>query len=233
MRGLTVAVTGAGRGFGKAVAGHLTEAGATVLALGRDELDLTRPATVDRALSGRIDVLVNNAAVPGPAGPAWEVGEADWWETMEVNLRGTVLACRAVLPGMLARGSGRVINIVSSAGRDRWPYASAYSVSKSAVTKYTENLAEELRNRGVSAFAYHPGLLDTGMTADRLAMPSDDPWHNQIRIWLRLQRNAGRFTPLHRALDNLLLLANGTADALTGGYLTADDDIDVLVKEKS
>ncbi|WP_222598437.1 SDR family NAD(P)-dependent oxidoreductase [Lentzea tibetensis] len=250
MRGLTVAVTGANRGLGRAIAERAADAGADLLLLGRDldalrgvaaatggevrYLDLADPATIGPALSGRVDVLVNNGGVTGPIGPSWEVADRDWWEAMEVNVRGTVQACHAVLPGMLARHSGRVINIVSNAGRLTWPSVSSYSVSKAAVIKFTENVAEELRNRGVSVFSFHPGLLDIGMAGGHLnERRSTDPWRNQIRIWLRMERKAGRFTPLSQALETLLLLLDGTADPLSGSYLTADDDIAALVKEKS
>ena len=191
--------------------------------------DLTDPPTLAEAVAdaegvfGPIDVLVNNAGVAGPTGPLWETDEDEWWRTFEVNVRGTAYACRAVLPGMTARRFGRVINIVSEAGRRRWPHASAYSVSKAAVIKLTENLAGEVRAHGVRVFSYHPGLLDLGITGDHLRRhPTGDPWEDLVGDWLLAQRTAGRFTEPERAAGQLVRIAAGEADELSGGYLTPD-----------
>ncbi|WP_240554419.1 SDR family oxidoreductase, partial [Streptomyces niveiscabiei] len=99
------------------------------------------------------------AGVPGPAGPVWESDPAEWQHAMDVNLGGTLAACRAVVPGMIERGRGRIVTVSSHAGHTRWPYVSAYSVSKAAVNKLTENLAIELLPHDIAAFSYHPGLL--------------------------------------------------------------------------
>ena len=100
---------------------------------------------------------MNNAGVGGPFDYSWEADADSWWRTLEVNVRGTYLCSRAVLPGMIRRGGGRIINIASHAGVFRWPTASAYSVSKAAVIKLTENLAVEVKRHNVSVFAFHPG----------------------------------------------------------------------------
>src|SRR5215207_6780088 len=95
----------------------------------------------------------------GPVGPTWEIEPDRWWRTMEVNLRGTLLCTQLVLPEMVHRRRGRIVNISSHAGVFRWPLVSAYSVSKAAVAKLTENLARETHRHGVSVFSVHPGLL--------------------------------------------------------------------------
>ncbi|WP_431045351.1 SDR family NAD(P)-dependent oxidoreductase [Streptomyces sp. P1-3] len=260
LAGRTVLLTGAGGGLGRAFAACLADAGANLVLTGRDpgklnetaaELETRQvralavpadvtdpdalPRVVERAMTafGTIDVLVNNAGVPGPHGALWDTDPAEWWEAMEVNLHGTIRACRAVLPVMTARRSGRVINIVSAAGRHRWPHASAYSVSKAAVIKLTENLAPELRPHGVAVFSYHPGLLDLGFTRDHLDRhPSGNPWTDRIGEWLQKQRAEGRFTSPRRATETLLRLAEGQADELSGSYLTAGDDIPALVRRQ-
>ncbi|SEG89409.1 NADP-dependent 3-hydroxy acid dehydrogenase YdfG [Nonomuraea solani] len=259
LRGCTTLITGGGRGLGRCFAEALADAGANVVLTGRDprtlgeaetrlrargasvvavQADLTRAHAMRRAVAeataafGAIDVLVNNAGVAGPHGPAWEGDAIEWWHALEVNLHGTVRACRAVLPSMIERRRGRVLNIVSAAGRHRWPHASAYSVSKAAVIKLTENLAAELRPHGVSAFSFDPGLVDLGMTRDHLEQGRiDDRWSDQILEWVRDQRRAGRFTPPERAASALVRLASGSADPLSGRYLTSDDDIDSLLRE--
>ena len=117
---------------------------------------------------GPIDVLVNNAGIIGPIGPLWEVDADAWWTAMDVNLRGILICTPAgAARPWCSRRSGRIINITSQAGVHRWPLVSAYSVSKAAVTKLTENLAHETSRYGVSVFSVHPGLLPIGMSADR------------------------------------------------------------------
>ena len=261
LRNRTALVTGGGRGLGRLLATALADAGACVAVVGRtprplrdtaEELesrgvralaltaDLTAPETVRRAVEqvigefGALDILVNNAGVGGPVGPFWSTGEPDWRRALDVNLHGTAGACRAALPHMTARRSGRVINIVSVAGHNRWPYASAYSVSKAAIIKLTENLAHELAGHGVRTFSFHPGLLDLGLTRDHLERgETGDPWRDRIGDWLRAERDAGRFTPPERVGRALIHLADGTADPLTGRYLTAEDDIPALARTRT
>jgi NAD(P)-dependent dehydrogenase (short-subunit alcohol dehydrogenase family) len=109
---------------------------------------------------GPVDLLVNNAGIVGPVGPTWEIEPDRWWRTMEVNLRGTSLCTQLVLPEMVHRRRGPARwphrDISSQAGVFRWPLVSAYSVSKAAVAKLTENLARETHHHGVSVFSVHP-----------------------------------------------------------------------------
>ncbi|QNP75555.1 SDR family oxidoreductase [Streptomyces roseirectus] len=254
LAGLRIMLTGAAGGLGRAIAGAAHAAGAHLVlttrtadsqaraAEGLDQVpevltavaDVTDAAELAAAVKlatdrlGGVDVLINNAGIPGPAGPAWESDPAEWQRVMDVNLGGALAACRAVLPGMIERGRGRVITISSHAGHTRWPYVSGYSVSKAAVNKLTENLAIELLPHGIAAFSYHPGLLDTGIGAAP-AGEVGDPWQRRVDSWLAAQRRAGRYTTLPVALTNLLRLASGEADALTGRYLTYEDDLTALI----
>ncbi|MBB5159998.1 SDR family NAD(P)-dependent oxidoreductase [Saccharopolyspora phatthalungensis] len=258
MSGRTVLLTGGARGLGRLFADALASAGANLVITARDreslsvvakeladrtdqvlacQADLTDPDAMTRVVSdataafGAVDILVNNAGVPGPHGPLWETDTDQWWHTLEVNLRGTTRACRAVLPAMTERGFGRIINIVSAAGKYRWPHASAYSVSKAAVIKLTENLAPETRDYGVVVLSYHPGLLDIGLTGDHLRQgPTGDVWTDRIGDWLQEQRDSGNFTTPERANEVLIQLAAGQADALSGRYLTVEDDLAALSK---
>jgi NAD(P)-dependent dehydrogenase (short-subunit alcohol dehydrogenase family) len=95
-------------------------------------------------------------------GPAWEVKEEDWWRTVEVNLRSAALCSRLVLPEMVARRRGRIVNLTSQAGVFRWPWMSAYSVSKAAIVKFTENLGHETGRHGISVLAFIPGFCGSG-----------------------------------------------------------------------
>ncbi|WP_197367612.1 SDR family NAD(P)-dependent oxidoreductase, partial [Streptomyces clavuligerus] len=193
-------------------------------------MDVRDPAAVRRAVEeatgalGPIGVLVNNAGVTGPRGPLWEVGGEEWWDAQETNVRGVVNACRAVVPGMIAAGAGaRIVNVVSVAGQQGWAHASAYSVSKSAGIRLTECLAAELEPHGIAAFSFHPGLVDSGMTADHLRRhPTGDHWEDLIGEWLHTAYENGRFTPAEDAARALVRLVSGPADALSGRYVTTE-----------
>jgi 3-oxoacyl-[acyl-carrier protein] reductase len=230
-------VTGASRGIGRALTERLTAAGQTVVAIGRsavdlDEvaaqtgavplvLDVSDPAAVEmtfaRILSdvGVPDLLVNNAGVSGGSGMTWELPQPDWWQVLEVNLRGTYLCTRAVLPGMMARGSGRIINLSSGAatfpvGLDNdGVLTSAYMASKAAVNRFTEAVAGECFRAGVRAFAISPGMVKTDMTAGVFA----DLWDD-----------ADTWTPMEKSLDLIADLDAGLVDALSGRYIRAAVD---------
>lgn len=236
--GLRVVVTGGGRGLGLLFAGALLDAGAHVLLIGRDtgtlarathtllsargtggdagdrlrtsSADVTDPDRLAAALAGAgpVDVLVNNAAVPGPLGPAWAVDADDWWRTLHVGVGGALATVRLVVPGMIERCSGRVINVVSRAGRLRWPHASAYSVAKAALAKLTENLDAELRGTGVRALGFDPGLVDAGMTHDHLERGRvGDPYADTLLEWALAEQAAGGFTAPADAAARLVRLA--------------------------
>jgi NAD(P)-dependent dehydrogenase (short-subunit alcohol dehydrogenase family) len=146
LSGQVAIVTGGGRGIGRLVAEALAGAGAAVAVTARSEDELTEtvtsitrsrgtalalpgdvsdPRAATRALReverqlGPVDLLVNNAGISGPIGPVWEVDADEWWRTFEVNLEGVFLFAHAVLPGMVARRRGRVVNMSSNAGAFR------------------------------------------------------------------------------------------------------------------
>ncbi|GAA2622027.1 SDR family NAD(P)-dependent oxidoreductase [Streptomyces axinellae] len=261
LAGRTVMLTGASGDLGQLYARALGAAGARLVLTGRDTgrldklgaelaergsdvlslpFDLAEraalPGLVARATErfGTIDALVNNAGVTGPAGPLWETDDDEWWHAMEVNLRGTAAACRAVLPAMIEGGGGRIVNMVSAAGRHRWPNVSGYSVSKAAVIKLGENLAIELAGTGTSVFSYHPGLVNLGITRRQLDLGlTGERWSDEVTSWMRAERAAGRFADPERSASVLVRLVAGDADALSGRYLTSDDDLSALLGNAS
>jgi NAD(P)-dependent dehydrogenase (short-subunit alcohol dehydrogenase family) len=182
-------------------------------------------AEVERQL-GRVDLLVNNAGVGGPIGPTWEVPPDEWWRTFEVNLLGAFLCVHAVLPGMIARGGGRIVNVASAAGAYRWPLVTAYAVSKAALIKLTENLAVETKHYGVKVFAVHPGIVRTGLTegAMQADVPADSP-AGRVAAWFRQEVSAGHDLPPERGARLVVELALGGADALSGRFLDAHDEL--------
>ena len=241
-------ITGAGRGVGQLVARTFAEAGAAVALVARsvDELahtvelisatggtaaaavaDVTDPAGFAAAVAnlrdqvGPFDLLVNNAGILGPVGPLWELDLDEWWTTMNVNLRGLIVGTQLVIPDMVAAGRGRIINITSQAGVHRWPLASAYSVSKAAVVKLTENLALETRRHGITVFSVHPGLLPIGISETVAAKTPTSSHEARIRDWALNALTEGRGADPTHASDLLTRIAAGDADALTGRHLSA------------
>lgn len=253
LNGRVAVITGSSRGLGRVCACAFASAGASVAVTGTSDtqvcetvqmieaagrraipvvFDVADPAAVSRAFRhiktqlGAVDVLVNNAGVGGPFGYSWDADPDAWWHTFEVNVRGPFLCSRAVIPEMISQGGGRIINIASHAGVFRWPTASAYSASKAALIKVTENVAVEVKRFGICIFAFHPGMVDGGMT--HAALQSDALPDSQARratAWVREQYEAGRAVAPELAVKSMLLLASGDADALSGRYLTVFDDL--------
>lgn len=226
-------VTGGGRGIGAGIARELAAAGMKVAVSSRtlEEVeavageiaglavvaDVSSPgdaeamvAEVERGL-GPIDLLLNNAGIAGwEFEPAWEAQAADWWRVFEINVLGTYLVSRAVIPGMIERGRGRIVNTGSGAGYLPRHTTTAYSASKAALYRFGEGLALQLDPYGISVFTISPGLVRTDLT-DQFG--DDMPW-----------------TPPELAPRLVRALASGRADALSGRYIHAEhDDIEDLI----
>jgi 2-dehydro-3-deoxy-L-rhamnonate dehydrogenase (NAD+) len=165
-------VTGGMSGLGLAAAERLRADDVTVVTLDRTPgadlvADVTDPDAVAAAVAaaGPVDILVNSAGIIGPNLPLWEVSTEDWTRTFAVNVTGTFHTCRAVVPGMVERGWGRIVNLASIAGKDGNPTLSAYSASKAAVMALTKSLGKELATTGVLVNAIAPAVIDTPMNA--------------------------------------------------------------------
>ncbi|MFQ6171459.1 SDR family NAD(P)-dependent oxidoreductase [Oryzobacter sp. R7] len=165
-------VTGGMSGLGAACAERLADEGLDVVRLDvtpdADEVvDVSDEAAVQAAVArvGRVDVLVNSAGVVGPNAPLVDVSTSDWERTFAVNVTGTFLMCRTVVPAMVEAGWGRVVNLASMAGKDGNPGLSAYSASKAAVIALTKSLGKELATSGVLVNAVTPAVFETPMNA--------------------------------------------------------------------
>jgi 3-oxoacyl-[acyl-carrier protein] reductase len=186
LAGRVAVITGGAQGIGLAVAERMLDSGAKVVlwdidaarldeatdALGaaaasavrveltdEREVEAATAATLDR--HGRIDILVNNAGITGGNATTWQLEPAVWRRTIEVNLVAPYLVCRAVVPHMISRTYGRIVNIASIAGKEGNPNASHYSASKAGLIALTKSLAKELATQGVLVNAVTPAVAKT------------------------------------------------------------------------
>ena len=164
-------VTGGASGIGAAIAHRLGKAGVQVhsfdiTASGETiEVDVTDEDACRRAVVGvePIDILINSAGVAGQNAPSWKLPDGEFERVIAVNLVGTYYMCRAVIPSMVARGWGRIVNIASIAGKEGNPNASAYSASKAGVIGLTKSLAKEVADTGVLVNCVTPAVIETPM----------------------------------------------------------------------
>ena len=256
LTGQVALITGGGRGLGRSFAEALAAAGAAVAVTARstEQLDetvariaaaggraiavpadvtdgkaVTRMVATVEAQLGPVDVLINNAAITTPVGPAWEVEPDAWWQCVESNVRGPFLCCRAVLPRMIARRRGRIINMASTAGLKVIRGYSAYSTGKAALLRFTENLAAETKSHGLQVFAIEPGLVRTALTEYLAESPEGQQW----LPWIRQVFAEGRDDPPARAVTLVMFLVSGRGDALTGRFLHAVSDVTQLVQRQT
>ena len=240
-------VTGAGRGIGRATALALAQAGAAVVLAARSEDEITGVADeikheggqtlavptdvsdagqVDYLLVlalrafGRVDILVNNASLFHPAGKVWESSPTAWQEAIAVNVIGPYLCARAVLPHMLERGSGRIINLSSGMAARNVASTSAYSASKAAVERFSGILALEVEGRGIVVVILRPGVVDTSMQAElrqtpRHLLPAVDRW--------QALHDQGNLRPPAEPAEAILWLSSPFANDCNGQCFNLDD----------
>ena len=189
LRGRVAVITGGAQGIGYATAERMLASGASVVLwdidaarldqavaalasrgpVSTDRVELTEQDSVAAAAAatlrrhGRIDILVNNAGITGGNAPTWELDPAVWRRVVEVNLIAPFLACRAVVPQMIAQGYGRIFNIASVAGKEGNPNASHYSASKAGLIGLTKSLGKELATKGVLVNAVAPAAARTAI----------------------------------------------------------------------
>ncbi|CAN5211539.1 SDR family NAD(P)-dependent oxidoreductase [soil metagenome] len=165
-------ITGGQSGLGAACATRLRADGihVTTFDLSADAdivVDITDPTAVDAAVAsvGPVDILINSAGIVGPNVPLWQADVDAWKQTFDVNVHGLFTVTKAVLPGMIDAGWGRIVNMASMAGKDGNPNLAAYSASKAAVIGLTKSLGKELAQAGVLVNAIAPAVIDTPMNA--------------------------------------------------------------------
>ena len=167
----TALVTGGASGLGAAAAERLHRDGLRVVTLDLRDADVIADLADDASLAaslgevGPVDVLVNSAGIVGPNKPLVETTSQEWDDVLRVNVVGTAATCRLLVPGMVQRGWGRVVNLASMAGKDGNPNLAAYSASKAAVIALTKSLGKELATTGVLVNAIAPAVIATPMNA--------------------------------------------------------------------
>jgi 2-hydroxycyclohexanecarboxyl-CoA dehydrogenase len=177
-----VVVTGGTRGIGAAIAARFTAAGDDVIAVGRARCDVTDEAAVAALFEslGPVDVLVNNAGWD-ELRPFVETDEAFWDRIVDINYKGCLRVTRAVLPGMLERGWGRIVNVSSDAARVGSSGEAVYAGAKGAIISFTKTIARESARRGVTANAVCPGPTATPLMDEMVEAGGDRLMEAMVR----------------------------------------------------
>ena len=249
LAGRSAIITGANQGLGLAIARAYVEAGAGVMlcARGAELLERARaevaalaapgqivaaqPADVSReadvtalvaaalARFGRIDVLVNNAGVYGPMGSIEDVDWTEWVRAMEININGSVLPCRALLPHFKAQRYGKIVQLSGGGATNPLPRITAYAASKAAIVRFAESLALDVKEFGIDVNAIAPGALNTRMMDQVIAAGPEavgEAFHQRMR---KLADAGG--TPLETGAALAVYLGSAASDGITGRIISA------------
>jgi NAD(P)-dependent dehydrogenase (short-subunit alcohol dehydrogenase family) len=235
-------VTGGGRGIGRAIAAALSQAGHDVTVLGRTESALKETVKAGAAKSfrqvdvsdisalsscladiGSVDILVNNAGIADSA-PFVKTDLDFFHRVMAVNFDSVVVATRAVLPGMIERGFGRVVSVASVAGLKGFPYVSAYVASKHAVVGLTRALGQEVAKTGVTVNAVCPGYVDTELvsrSAERIATKTGRSAKEVTNEFIK-GNPQGRLVTVDEVAEAVLWLTGDRAASVNGQAISID-----------
>jgi NAD(P)-dependent dehydrogenase (short-subunit alcohol dehydrogenase family) len=258
--GETAIVTGAGRGFGAAIAKGLAAEGANVVLVSRTgselrniceavvasggkacvaEADVTSRPDVERAVAaaeaafGPVSLLVSNAGIAGPFGPIGVLDPDAWWQAQAVHLRGPLLFLSALLPGMRARKRGRIIIVSARAANLVTAHLSAYGMGKASQIRLVQHVSTENLDYGLSAFAIEPGTAITELAEGTIGSPDAQRWlPGMLESLSKLKKEQPDPAPVFvRCAQMCVALASGRYDALTGRYLEPKDDFDALLRD--
>jgi NAD(P)-dependent dehydrogenase (short-subunit alcohol dehydrogenase family) len=247
--GRAAVITGASQGLGLAITRAYVAAGASVMMCARDadlldraraevaslaspgqmvlaqSTDVSRPDDVEALVRAALDalpqlqILVNNAGVYGPMGLIEDVDWDDWVRAIEINLFGSILMCRALVPHFKARRYGKIIQLSGGGATNPLPRISAYAASKAAIVRFAESLALEVKEHEIDVNAIAPGALNTRMMGELIAA---GPASIGEAFFLRMKRIADQGgTPLDTGAALTVFLASAASDGITGKLLSA------------
>lgn len=249
LTGRQALITGASQGLGLAIARAFVTNGASVFICGRDPAALERAQTELARLCGQgqevaaqpadvsdpdevgslvtaaaerfpgLSILVNNAGVYGPMGSTWDVDWREWVRAIEINLFGSVLAARALVPQLRRVGQGKIVQLSGGGATSPLPGLSAYAASKAAIVRFVETLALELREHRVDVNAIAPGALNTRLLEEVIAVGPDKVGKAFHERALEQHRSGG--TPLERGAELAVWLASSDSDGISGRLLSA------------
>jgi NAD(P)-dependent dehydrogenase (short-subunit alcohol dehydrogenase family) len=249
LEGRAALITGGNQGLGLAIARAFVEQGASVMICARDAAlleraradvaaradegqrviahaaDVSKPDDVDRLVGATLEafpdlqILVNNAGVYGPMGLIEDVDWSAWVQAMEINVYGSILTCRALLPHFRRKHYGKIVQLSGGGATNPLPRLTAYAASKAAIVRFAESLALEVQDDGIDVNSIAPGALNTRMMRELLAA---GPAAVGQAFYERMQKIAdGGATPLERGAALTVFLASGASDGITGKLLSA------------
>lgn len=249
LKGRTAIITGGSQGLGLAIAHAYVAAGASILLCARDpeslntarnELtaraspeqiiqteiaDVSRSEDVEHLMAtalrifSRVHILVNNAGVYGPKGLIEDVDWSAWVKAIEVNLFGSVLLCRAVLPHFKAHHYGKIVQLSGGGATNPLPRISSYAASKAAIVRFAETLAEEVREDNIDVNAIAPGPLNTRLLEEVLAEGPEAVGQAFYDRALKQKLEGG--APLEKGAKLAVFLGSAASDGVTGKLLSA------------
>lgn len=249
LNGKVAIITGANQGLGLAISRKYVNAGASIVMCARNGDLLTRaqkeltiglaagqvieavPADVSDLQSieklikatlqrfGRIDILVNNAGIYGPMGSIEEVNWAQWIKAIEINLFGSILMCCAVLPTMKGQQKGKIIQLSGGGATNPMPNISAYAVSKAAIVRFAETLAEEVREFNIDVNAIAPGALNSRMLDEVLAAGPEKVGQAFFDKAIKQKESGG--TGFDQGAELAVFLASDASNGITGKLISA------------
>lgn len=249
LAGRGAVITGATRGLGLEIARACVRSGAGVVICARDQerleaarleleveaepgqvvaairADVSAQAEVETLVHaaievlGRVHILVNNAGVYGPIGPIEDVDWAEWRRAFDINVFGSVLPARALLPHFRAHRYGKIIQLSGGGATNPLPRISAYAASKAAIVRFMETLAEEVRDTGIDVNAIAPGALDTRLLDQLLAAGRDRVGGAFFDKMTKIKASGG--TPLSVGASLVVYLASAESDGISGRLLAA------------
>jgi 3-oxoacyl-[acyl-carrier protein] reductase len=247
MKNRNCLITGATRGLGDVLTRAFWEAGANLILVARRALDLDRlinslgeragqevtalPADLADPAAGprivgliqakisRLDVLINNAAVQGPVGPLWENDWNEWLKTFQVDLLSPIAMCKSVAPWMIERGGGSIINVSGGGATRPRPNFTAYATAKSALVRFSETLAEELRLHNVQVNCIAPGAMNTSMMGEIVSHGAHAAGQTEYAQAVKVQQYGG--VSMRRVADLCLFLVSHAGTGITGKLISA------------